>query len=214
MASDEDVRTWWSAKSGDAGEWLQMDLGSVRGINAVQLNLFEQDCSAGVKFEDDRQRFVLAGSEDGANWKPLIDRSEAADCSPHTYLAFDEPVRVRFLKVTCISMPAGGKFAVSDLRVFGNGDGAAPAAVKELVAKLDAADRRKVELSWDAVDGAWSYLIRYGVGKSKLYQSHLVRANAGTKVSLYCLNVEPEYWFRVDALNEVGSCTGDAVTCH
>ncbi|MGZ7230772.1 discoidin domain-containing protein, partial [Streptococcus pyogenes] len=33
-AADENMRTYWAAKTGNAGEWLAMDLGGVRNVNA------------------------------------------------------------------------------------------------------------------------------------------------------------------------------------
>jgi hypothetical protein len=40
-AVDEDVRTWWSARTGDAGEWLRVDLGRAQTVRAVQVNFGE-----------------------------------------------------------------------------------------------------------------------------------------------------------------------------
>lgn len=33
-AIDEEIRTWWSAMSGDAGEWIEVDLGTPKTIQA------------------------------------------------------------------------------------------------------------------------------------------------------------------------------------
>ena len=210
-AADEDIRTWWSAKTGGPDEWLQMDLGSPTDIRAVQINLYEQDCAANVPFSEDRHRFVLAASDDGKTWHPIVDHSNAQTASPHTYVAFDEPVHARFLKLSNIFMPGGGKFAVSDLRVFGNAPGAAPGVVSEITAQRDAADRRKITISWKPSDHATRYLIRYGIAPDKLYQPHLVRQSDGTKITLYSLNSEPPYYVRVDAINDAGMTAGSAI---
>ena len=37
-ATEENVRTWWQAKSADREEWLQIDLGQAFDIHAVQVN--------------------------------------------------------------------------------------------------------------------------------------------------------------------------------
>ena len=31
-AADEDIRTWWAARTGDAGEWLRIDLGKLMDV--------------------------------------------------------------------------------------------------------------------------------------------------------------------------------------
>jgi len=42
LAVDEDIRSWWSAKSGDANEWLQVDLQGEKTIEAVQINFADE----------------------------------------------------------------------------------------------------------------------------------------------------------------------------
>ena len=42
-AADENVRTWWSAESGNAGEHFVMNFGKKVQINSVQINFAEQD---------------------------------------------------------------------------------------------------------------------------------------------------------------------------
>lgn len=38
FAVDEDIQTYWSALSGDSGEWIQSDLGGISTIHAIQIN--------------------------------------------------------------------------------------------------------------------------------------------------------------------------------
>ena len=44
--TDENVRTWWRADSVDSGEWIQLDLGDVYDVRAIQLNFADQDIVA------------------------------------------------------------------------------------------------------------------------------------------------------------------------
>jgi hypothetical protein len=206
-AADEDIRTWWSAKTGGKDEWLQIDLGETRDVRAVQVNLFEQD-TALTPFEQDHHRFTLSASTDGENWKILVDRSQATAASPHAYVEFDKPVKARYLNLANLEMPGGGKFAVSDLRVFGNIGDPLPKAVSQLHVTRPKEDRRVVTLLWEVAEGAKEYVIRYGIAKDKLYQSQLVRADQRTEITLYSLNSEPAYFFRVDALNDAGVTVG------
>jgi hypothetical protein len=214
LAADEDIRSWWSAKTGNPGEWLQLDLGVVQTIHAVQVNLAEQDCqkdqAATRSATPDVHRFVVNASADGNSWRRVIDRADSDVASPHTYQQFDPPLQARYLTVQNVFTPCGGKFAVSELRVFGVARGKPPEAVKSLTAKRDAKDRRKVTLTWKPISGATSYLIRYGVEPHKLYQHRLIQSGTAASATLYCLNHDPSYTFAIDALNESGRTTGDA----
>ena len=44
-AVDENIKTYWSAATGNRGEWIQTDLGSLSTVNAVQINYADQDVS-------------------------------------------------------------------------------------------------------------------------------------------------------------------------
>ena len=37
------MKTYWSAASGNKGEWIQTDLGNVSTVNAIQINYADQD---------------------------------------------------------------------------------------------------------------------------------------------------------------------------
>ncbi len=212
LAADENVRTWWAARE-TGQEWLRIDLGQQRKINAVQINLAEQDVDPEAVAKPDFKdvtRFALAGSDDGTNWTTLIDRSGSDTATPHYYEAFDPPVRTRYLKLRNVRTPAGGKFAVSDLRAFGIAEGDPPGAVKTLAAERDAGDRRKVKLTWTPANGATGYLIRYGIEAGKLYQHELISVGETKEITLYCLNDQPPYHLRIDAVNASGLTKGDA----
>jgi hypothetical protein len=211
-AGDENIRTWWSATHGGSErEWIQLDLGASREVRALQINLAEQDLAQAVPFEDDTHRFVVESSEDGVNWKIAIDRSAATNASPHTYVEFDHAIKLRYLKVTNVQTPAGGKFAVSDVRAFGIAPGDPPAPVAQLSAKRDTADRRKVTLTWTPSERATAYLIRYGITKDQMYQHDLVMDGKAKELKLFCLNGQPPYVFCIDALNASGRTMSDAI---
>jgi hypothetical protein len=210
LASDEDIRTWWSAKTGDAGEWVQVDLGKVEDVRAVQVNLAEQDYEeTGGK---DVHQFVVKASVDGNTWDTVLDERHNDVAVTHDYVQLDRPTRARFVRVENEYMPGGGKFAVSDLRVFGIGDGPKPTAVTGVRADRDAKDRRKIVVRWSPADGATGYLVRYGITKGKWYQHYRVRGGQARELTMYSLNAEPPYYFRVDAINENGVTEGTDVT--
>ena len=62
---------------------------------------------------------------DGKKWNVLVDKSNNKTDVPHDYVELEKPVQARFIKLENIHMPTG-KFAISGLRVFGNGNGAKP----------------------------------------------------------------------------------------
>jgi hypothetical protein len=113
------------------------------------------------------------------------------------------------LNLENVFTPAGGKFAVSDLRVFGVAPGDPPPAVTALTVKRDAKDRRKVMLSWKPSAGASGYLIRYGPVPYKLYQHRLISGGDASSATLFCLNQEPPYTFAIDALSPSGRTKGE-----
>ena len=41
--ADEEIRTFWSAKTGNPGEWISMDLQKECKINAVQINFYDNE---------------------------------------------------------------------------------------------------------------------------------------------------------------------------
>ena len=46
-AVDENIRTYWSAATGNKGEWMQTDLGNISTVNAIQINYADQDVDTG-----------------------------------------------------------------------------------------------------------------------------------------------------------------------
>ena len=204
LAADENVRTWWSAETGNAGEWLQIDLGAERDLLAAQVNLAEQDFQLSADPADAIHRYTLSVSTNGKRWTPVIDRKDATTSAAHAYVQFEKPVRARYAKLENGHTPGKGKFAVSDLRLFAAPYGDAPKPVDTLTAKRDEKDRRKVTLSWTPSTGAAGYVIRYGIDAKRLNLHHRVRGGDARELTLYNLNHAPPYHFRIDAVSDGG----------
>lgn len=68
-AVDENLKTWWSAATGDVGEWLQLDLGKVYRTRAVQVNFADQDTEDNYNGRngDFSYKYLLEFSQDGRN---------------------------------------------------------------------------------------------------------------------------------------------------
>ena len=208
-AFDEDIRTHWSARTGDRGEWLAVDLGARARIEALQVNFAEQDARAFGRGEPMMHQYVVETSDDGRRWSMLVDKSRNAADVPHDYVVLDSAVRARHVRITNVRMPAGGRFAVRDLRVFGLADDAAPPPVRDLVVRRDPADARTATLRWSRAPGATGYVVRYGVTRDKLYANHQV--GDVDSLTTNALNRGVTYHFTVDALNASGITRGTVV---
>ncbi len=210
VVCDEDIKSWWSAKTGEKGEWLTVDLGKQCRINAVQVNFAEQDATAVKRRAEDElyHQYTLEVSDDGQAWRMVIDKSTNQRDVPHDYVQLKKPVMARYVKVTNVHMAGHGKFAIRDLRVFGSGLGRPPAEVTKVAVKRDKNSFR-AEIDWPAAEGAAGYVVRWGSSKDKLYHSQDVRD--GAKATIQCLTAGVDYYFVVDSFNDSGVTFGRTV---
>ena len=222
---NENIRTWWAAQTASDSEWYQVDLGKPREIHAVQLNFADHkldmpDCpeqdmkqeSYGVrliKVQPQRTRFLLEGSADGERWIILKDSRNADTDYAHDFIVLPEPMQLRYMRVSQMKVPMGGVPAISGLRVFGQGDGKAPAMVNT-VQMQRSADGRNILLSWQAVPGADGYNVRYGTAPDKLYASWQVYG--ANKLDLSMVSSGSQWYIAVDSFNENGVTEGKVQT--
>ncbi|MBC7401449.1 MAG: family 43 glycosylhydrolase [Mucilaginibacter sp.] len=205
LAVNEEIRDYWSAKTGDKGEWLSVDLGSVSTVKAVQLNFAENDTQLYGRDGILAQQYLLQYSADKKNWKTLVDKTKNEEDLTHQYHVFTIPVKARYLKVTNYRVP-GGKFAVSGFRVFGTGISQKPAKVNTVEILRDATDSRNVKLTWKKAANATGYNIRFGVQKDNLNRVYQVYND--TELTIRSLNKDQKYWFAIDAFGENGVTRG------
>lgn len=209
-AADDNIKTSWSAVSGQPGEWLQMDLGKQCTINGIQSNFSEVNTT----YHDGRKqafatRYRVDYSADGKKWKTLFDKSTNAIDQPHDFVALATPVKARFVKITnTAEMAAGGYFALSDLRVFGSGGSPQPAAIGNFTVQRQE-DRRCAKVSWPAAKNAGGYVIRYGIAPDKLWNHYQV--TDGTSWEIKSLITHQSYYFRIDTYNDSAITTGNKV---
>lgn len=201
-AVDEDIRSWWSARTGNAGEWYQIDLGASKRIEAVQINFADQD-SVGKGISADTYRYSLQLSDDAKQWRTVIDTSGKGRDAPHDYRVLPRTERARYVRLTNVHSPDGGKFSLSDLRVFGKGDGRPPAAVGGVSAVRNPSDGRKSTVSWRPAQGAEFYVVRIGAAPHLMNQSFHVYDGA-MSVNINTLTKGQIYYVAVDAVNEAG----------
>lgn len=200
-AVDENMKTYWSAATGNRGEWLQTDLGEVATVRAVQINFADQDAEFLGKQQGIAHQYLLSYSADGKNWLPLADKSNNLRDVPHDYLELEKPVEARFLKLENLKMPTG-KFAISGLRVFGRGHGAPPDPVRQFMVLRTEKDPRSAWIRWSPVDNAHAYNIYYGTHPDRMYSCIMVH-----DVNEYwckALDLKSKYFFTIEAINENG----------
>jgi hypothetical protein len=200
-AVDESIKTYWSAVSGNKGEWIETDLGNVSTVHAVQLNYADQDVTFLGKTIGENHQYILSYSIDGKKWNVLKDKSTNNTDVPHEYLELENPVQARYIKLENIHVPSG-KFAISGLRVFGYGKGFKPDAVKEFIVLRTDKDKRSAWLKWQPVDNAYAYNIYYGTEPHKLY--NCVMVHDANEYYYKGMDLKKTYYFRIEALNENG----------
>jgi hypothetical protein len=203
-AVDELAKTYWSAATGNKGEWIQTDLGNLSTVNAIQLNYADQDV------EDDRlgkqtgqyHQYKIYSSTDAKTWKVLVDKSANKTDVPHDYIQLDRPIQTRYIRLENIHMPTG-KFAISGLRVFGKGNGPKPSNVEGFIVLRTEKDKRSAFIKWKPVDNAFAYNIYYGTHPDKLYTSIMVHSN--NEYWMKAMDSEVPYYYCIESINENGT---------
>jgi xylan 1,4-beta-xylosidase len=200
LAFNENIRDYWSAASGNKGEYLAVDLGKEYGIHAIQINYADQDAQLRDKQYSIYHQYILHHSHDGKQWYPLIDKSKNQKDVPHDYVQLKKPFRTRYLKLENIHV-ADGKFAVAGFRVFGKVDGEQTQSVTKFIATRQK-DTRDVKFEWSNVSTAYAYNIYYGIHPDKLYNCIMV--HSATIRYFRGLNKGVAYYARIEAIGETG----------
>ncbi len=201
LGVDEDIKTHWSAKSGDKGEWFQTDLGEMSTVNAIQINYADQDAEILGKSIGKNHQYKILTSNDGIKWTLLIDKSNNQKDVPHDYIQLEKPVATRYIKIENIKMPSG-KFALSGLRVFGKGSGSKPKNVNDFFVLRTEKDPRSAWLKWGPIDDAFAYNIYYGTAPDKMYNCIMVLDN--NEYWFKGMDLKKKYYFSIEAINENG----------
>lgn len=200
-ATDESMRTYWAARSGEPGEWLQVDLEGVKEVRAIQLNYYDHKAVQHNKAMDLYHQYRIYHSADGSNWELVVDKSDNDRDVPHDYVELREPLRTRYLRIVNEHMPSG-HFAMSGFRIFGSGLGEAPAMVRDLKVERSKSDQRNALISWAPVKEAYAYNIYYGIAPDKLYNAITVIGDH--TYDFRGLDKETSYYFAIEALGESG----------
>lgn len=208
FAADEEIRSYWSAKTGNKGEWISMDLQHECTINAIQINYAENETSLFGRSDEMYYQYLLEYSTDNKNWTIAEDKTQNRTDVPHDYLEFKNAIKARYIRLTNHHVP-GGTFALAGLRVFGNAGGKAPLPAGNFSVTRSEKDRCVATVKWTGAPGAVGYNIRYGTTKDKLYQTYQVLGKES--VTINSLNSSQEYFFNIDCFNENGVTKGKEI---
>ncbi len=199
-STDENVKTFWLAEKNDAKQWLQIDLVKPGKVSALQVNYHDYKSDLYGKVPGLYHRYVIEGSLDGMDWQVLVDKKNNYSDVPNDYIELSSPQRVRYIRYKNIHVPTP-YLSISGLRVFGTGEGKAPAAVKNFnVNRL--ADRRDAMINWDAPPNCQGYNILWGIAPDKLYNSWMLYDK--NNLLLKSLSTDQQYYFSIEAFNENG----------
>ncbi len=205
-AVDEDIKTYWSAKTANKGEYIITDLGENSIINAIQINYADQDVELMGKPETTTgHKYIIYTSDDGKKWRVLVDKSKNTKDVPHDYIELEKPAKARYIKLENIQMPTG-KFAISGLRIFGKGSSEKPGAVNDFVPLRSdpkkEGERRNVWFKWAQEPNADGYVIYFGKSPDKLYGSIMVYGK--NEYYFAGLDRSDAYYFQIEAFNNNG----------
>jgi xylan 1,4-beta-xylosidase len=205
--TDEDPRTFWVAENKSPGQTLAIDLGAPKMVRAVQVNFADYKSGRFGDAPDIYTEFELQHSLDGQNWHPLARTESPRRDRPNAYLELSQPVSTRFIRYVHGHVGAAN-LAISDVRVFGNAEGRAPASPQRVSAARHQ-DQRDATVRWQRVPGSVGYNIRFGIRGDRLTHTYQLWADelgngATLTKELRSLNVGVPYWVAVEAFNESG----------
>jgi len=204
-AFDENIRTWWSANTGNAGEWLSVELDNNVTINAIQVNFADNAANLKPDSKNLQYCYRIFASDDQKVWKLIIDKSNNIKDACHDYIELDKPVKAKFIKIENVKVP-DGKFSVYDLRIFGKRNGKTPVEVTGFSVDRKVSDTRRASLKWVKDNSATGYVVNFGTEINKLYSSVMVYNS--DSINLTGLNKDVTYYFSIDAFNESGITRG------
>ena len=200
VLTDESPKSFWVAEANNEDQWVEIEMLQPGNIYAFQLNFHDEESGIYTRTEGLKHRFTLEVSEDGQNWKTVVDRSNSFDDAPNAYIPLNQPVKAQYVRYSNISVP-GKNLALSEIRVFGKGLGEKPQKVDGFkISRKE--DRRNASFEWEPVKDAQGYNIRWGIAPDKLYHSWLIYDE--NEHLMRNLDRDTKYYFSIEAFNENG----------
>ncbi len=198
--TDENIQSFWVAEKNDSSVFVEIDLEQPSAVHAIQVNFHDHKEDLYGRVQGLYHQYIIEGSLNGADWFPMVDRSKSFKDVPNDYVELGIPAKARYIRYRNIHHPTKN-LAISDIRIFGKGQGKTPSKVSGFTAGRNN-DRRDVQLQWKAVANAQGYVIRWGVAPDKMYNSWMVYNEHS--LLLKSLSVDQPYYFTIEAFNENG----------
>lgn len=198
--ADENVKTFWVAEKNDDKQWLQIDLQQPGKVYAVQVNYHDYKSDLYGRLPNLYHHYKIEGSVDGQTWTILVDRSHSFKDVPNDYVELGTPQTVRYIRYRNIHVPMTN-LSVSDVRVFGVGQGKVPDVVSRFSVSRQQ-DRRDAMITWEAQSNCQGYNVLWGIAPDKLYSSWMVYGK--NNLNLKALTTDQQYYFSIEAFNENG----------
>jgi hypothetical protein len=218
-ATEENAQTFWQAGTSDPSEWLMLDLGYPCDVHAVQVNFADAriDIPCPGKIRPGTQaryieeaelhtRWKLEYSENGRDWKVLEDKSAAETDLSHDLVVREEGVTARYLRLSQMEVPYDQPPCISGFRVFGRGEGFAPAVPKFTAVRTGDLD---MAVTVEPQPDTTGFTVLFGSEPDKLYHSYMLFAPGEKRIG--ALVKGREYYVRVDAFNDTGITHGKTV---
>ena len=200
---DENVKSFWVAAENNDKQWLEIDLLAPSKVFAIQVNYHDHLSNLYGRVAGNKHRYSIEGSLDGTNWINLVNRSDNYKDVPNDYVELGTPQTVRYIRYNNILVPTPN-LSISDIRVFGIGQGKIPAAVKNFMVNRNT-DKRDAMITWEKNATAQGYNILWGIAPDKLYSSWMVYGK--NNLDLKSLTTDQSYYFAIEAFNENGIST-------
>ncbi|MDX1941068.1 MAG: family 43 glycosylhydrolase [Saprospiraceae bacterium] len=200
--TDENPRTFWVAQTNKAGETATIDLQKVYDVKALQIHYTDYKSNIYANDENVYIQMKCYASTDQKNWQVIFDNTDKKEDRPNAYIELPQAVKARYIKYENAYVPTPN-LAISDIRVFGNGDGNAPSTPANLKVQRHE-DPRDATITWDAVPNVVGYNILWGIAPDKLYQTYQIWGDAPTKLELRALSVGVDYYYAIEAFDENG----------
>lgn len=204
--TDENAKTFWLAPENNDQQWIEIDLQHLSEVRAIQINYNDYKSGMYGRIKNLYHRYIVEGSVDGKSWFTIVDKSRNFQDVPNDYVALEDAVKTRYVRFKNIHCPTP-HLSISDIRVFGKGNGKPPVKVQQFTINRKT-DRRDAIIRWKAQPNAQGYNVIWGIAPDKLYSSWMVYGN--NELDLKALNRDQEYYFTIEAFNEhgVGERTG------
>lgn len=199
-ANDENIQTFWVAKTNSDKEWLEIDLQNKSTVYAAQINYHDYNSDISGKPDTLRHQFTIEYSMNKIDWNIAVDYSENKRDQPNAYIEFEPPVTARYVRFKNKHVPTRN-LAVSGFRIFGKGTGNAPDAPTNFSVVRES-DPRNAHITWNPVKNAVGYTLYWGIAKDKLNNSVMIYDDAF--YDLRALNVGQDYYYAIETFNENG----------